>query len=215
MIKAILFDFDGTLADTAEGILLTMRQTLIEMGRPVPSDDAIKQTIGLPLATSVKLLGGFDDEETERGVETYRTLFPTFELEHITMFPEVPEILKLLKNKGLRFAICTSRGIGSLTRILSRYGLWELFETVVSASDNLPSKPAPDMVNVLLDRMGLTPDEAIVVGDTTFDVGMGNAAGCRTVAVTYGNHNRSQLLSADPDLIIDSFAELVSYATQP
>jgi len=209
MIKAILFDFDGTLADTVEGIILTMRHTLIEMGLPAPSDAEMVQTIGLPLWRSLQIVGGFTDEKTtEEAVETYRRLFPTFELEHIKMFPKVVENVKLLKNRGLRLAICTSRGAGSLTRILTRYGIFDEFETMVTASDNLPSKPAPDMVLVLLDRMGLNPDEAIVVGDTTFDICMGNAAGCRTCAVTYGNHSREQLTELNPTWIVDDFQEV-------
>lgn len=208
MIEAILFDFDGTLADTVEGILLTMKQTMAEMGRPVPSDEEMVHTIGLPLAESLRIAGNFSKDETEKAVETYRRLFPIYELEHIRMFPNVPEIIKVLRNKGLRLAICTSRGSGSLTRILSRYDLAVEFETIVSASDGLPSKPAPDMVNVILERMGLTPEDAVVVGDTTFDIGMGKAAGCRTCAVTYGNHTRAQLESMNPEWMIDSFPEI-------
>ena len=209
MTKAILFDFDGTLADTAPGIVLTMKETFKELGLRVPRDEEIRQTIGLPLPDSIRLLGNFSDEDTERGVQTYRRLFSVFELTHITMFPEVAETIGELSGRGIRLAICTSRGENSLERILSRYGLWECFETAVTASDKLPSKPAPDMVLTLLERMGLEKDEVFVVGDTTFDIGMGNSAGCRTIAVTYGNHSGEQLALAHPTFMIDSFPEIL------
>ena len=126
------------------------------------------------------------------------------------MFPEVAETIAELSQKGFRLAICTSRGRNSLESILSRYGLWECFETAVTATDKLPSKPAPDMVLTLLERMRLEKDEVFVVGDTTFDIGMGNNAGCRTIAVTYGNHSLEQLQAASPTHIISYFSEILS-----
>lgn len=228
MTKALLFDFDGTLADTAPGILLTMKETFKELGLPVPSDDAVKQTIGLQLVKGIQILGSsakaealglpaggaepgrelMSDEEAAAAADVYRRFFPVFEITHITMFPGVVETLRELASRGIRMAICTSRGTDSLKRILTRHGLLDCFETFVTATDNLPGKPAPDMVLALLSRMGLSADEAIVVGDTTFDIGMGSGAGCRTIAVTYGNHSVEQLRSSAPTWIIDDFQEI-------
>lgn len=208
MVKAILFDFDGTLADTAPGIVLTMQAAFREMGLPVPDDEAVRQTIGLPLAECVKVLGNLSDEKALEGADVYRKYFPTVELEYIKMFPGVAQTLKECASLGIRMAICTSRGHNSLERILTRNGLWECFETAVTSSDKLPPKPAPDMVLALLERMGLRADEAVVVGDTTFDILMGAGAGCRTIAVTYGNHSSEQLKTARPDFLASSFPEV-------
>jgi len=208
MTKAFLFDFDGTLADTAKGIVLTMQETFRTMGLPVPEDAAIIKTIGLPLVKCLQMLGGLSDEDALRGTEIYRELFPTFELENITIFPEVADTLHELQSRGIRLAICTSRGHDSLKRILTRNGLWDCFETVVTATDNIAPKPAPDLVFALLDRMNLKSDDVFVVGDTTFDIQMGKAAGCRTVAVTYGNHTLAQLQAASPTHIITHFSTL-------
>lgn len=208
MTKAFLFDFDGTLADTAKGIVLTMQETFRTMGLPVPEDAAIIKTIGLPLVKCVQMLGGLSEEDALRGTEIYRELFPTFELENITIFPEVADTLHELQSRGIRLAICTSRGHDSLKRILTRNGLWDCFETVVTATDNIAPKPAPDLVFALLDRMNLKAEDVFVVGDTTFDIQMGKAAGCRTVAVTYGNHTKEQLEAVSPTHIITHFGTL-------
>ena len=208
MTKALLFDFDGTLANTAPGILSTMKETFRIMGLPIPDDDSIKQTIGLPLVKCVSTLAEISDEEAEKGAEIYRELFPSCELTQITIFPGVSQTLHELSEMGLRMAICTSRGKNSLERILTRHGLLQMFETAVTASDNLPGKPAPDMVLTLLDRMGLKADEAIVVGDTIYDIRMGQGAGCRTIAVTYGNHSEQQLKTVDPDFIVNDFTAI-------
>lgn len=208
MTKAFLFDFDGTLADTAKGIVLTMQETFRTMGLPVPENAAIIKTIGLPLVKCVQMLGGLSEEDALRGTEIYRGLFPTFELENITIFPEVADTLRELQSRGIRLAICTSRGHDSLKRILTRNGLWDCFETVVTATDNIAPKPAPDLVFALLDRMNLKAEDVFVVGDTTFDIQMGKAAGCRTVAVTYGNHTKEQLEAVSPTHIITHFGTL-------
>lgn len=208
-IKAILFDFDGTLADTAPGIVNTMQETFKTMQLPVPTEEAIRQTIGLKLEDGVKVLGRFDDATAQKGVAIYRELFMKIELSKIQIFPEVKETLTILQQMGIRMAICTSRGLNSLNFILTANNMNDYFEEIITASANLPTKPAPDMVFELLKRMNLTANEVLVVGDTTFDIEMGHNAGCKTIAVTYGNHSTEILATSHPTYIIDHFNELL------
>lgn len=208
-IKAILFDFDGTLVDTAPGIVCTMQKTFKAMNLPVPSEEAIKQTIGLKLNEAVKILSGLDDRIAQKGADTYRELFMKFEFSKINVFPNVKETLTKLQNRGIRMAICTSRGLNSLNIIMSANNLTDYFADIITASANLPTKPAPDMVYWLLNQMNLKADEVLVIGDTIFDIEMGNNAGCKTIAVTYGNHSRQLLSTSHPTHIIDKFDELL------
>jgi phosphoglycolate phosphatase len=210
MPKAILFDFDGTLANTAPGIVLTMQKTFQEMCLPIPTDEEVRHTIGLPLKKCVQTLGQLSDKEAEEGTAIYRKLFPVYEIEHISIFPGVSETLSLLFSQGIRMAICTSRNKFSLDSILQRYALENYFETILTADTHqLNPKPAPDMALVLMERLQVNASQTLVVGDTTFDIEMGNRAHCTTVAVTYGNHSRQQLLSANPTQIIDRFDQIV------
>lgn len=206
--KAIFFDFDGTIADTAKGIVNTMRETFKEMSLPIPEEEAMLATIGIPLFNALKMLNNLDDAEAQRATDIYRRLFPKYEATVITIFPGVKEILEWLAARGYRLAIVTSRNMESLDIILGRHGISGFFETKITASDNLTPKPAPDMVNALLARMHLDKSEATVVGDTTFDIDMGNNAGCRTVAVTYGNHPKERIALSKPTFMIDNFSEL-------
>jgi len=210
-VKAILFDFDGTLVNSAPGIVKTMEQTFLREGFPVPTEAAMRATIGLPLRQALQMLSGCDDAMADRLTDTYPELFPIYEVGYVHIFPGVPETLQLLRDKGLRLAIVTSRDVHSLDMILQHHNLTDLFETRITAADGLTPKPAPDMTIALMQRMNLTSDECIVVGDTTFDISMGNAAGCQTIAVTYGNHTREQLLSVSPTYLIDQFPDLVQY----
>ena len=209
-LRAILFDFDGTLANTALGIVKTMEQTFLRMGVPVPPEVDMVATIGIPLGQALQQLGNLTDGERQRAVDIYEELFVTYEVGYITLFPQVLETLQTLKERGMRMAIVTSRGKVSLDLIMERHGLTPFFETLVTNDDHLTPKPAPDMVQTLLQRMNLLPDEALVVGDTTFDIEMGNRAGCRTIAVTYGNHSLERLLTAHPTFIVDKFEEILN-----
>ncbi len=208
MIKAIFFDFDGTIADTAPGIVRTMEETFRVMNLPIPAEEDMRATIGLPLSRALQILNDLSDEQAEEAATTYRKLFPTYEAKFVNIFPDITEILQWLENKGIKMSIVTSRGADSLELIMRPRGIADFFEYRITNDDNLTPKPAPDMVLTLLERSGLQADEVLVVGDTTFDIGMGNNAGCRTIAVTYGNHSLDKLKSADPTFIIDSFTQL-------
>lgn len=207
-ISTILFDFDGTIVNTTPGILETMTHTLNSMGRLTPEAETMKATIGLPLVTALKNLGNLSDDEAVKAVETYRKLFPEYEPSGTTIFDGVKETLSCLRDKGIRMAICTSRDNFSLDLIMQPRGLAEFFENRVTINDNLAHKPAPDMALCLMEKMGVSAEECIVVGDTTYDILMGNAAGCRTCAVTYGNHDRETIGTASPTYMIDAFSQL-------
>lgn len=209
--KAVIFDFDGTLCNTTPGILDTMRKTFEVMGKAIPTAAEMRATIGLPLADALRLLAHLDDEETKLAAETYRKWFPNYEPAGTTICDGVTETLAELKRRGVRMAVCTSRDRQSLSLIMQPRGLRQFFETEVTGSDNIKAKPLPDMVLALLCRMQLSADDVLVVGDTTFDIEMGNAAGCDTCAVTYGNHTPDQLREAMPTYMTGNFRDLLAY----
>ncbi len=209
-IKNILFDFDGTIANTAPGILATLKQSFILLNRPIPDDDSMRSTIGLPLAKAFQVLSDFSDDEAQQAVEVYHKLFMEFEVPRILLFPDVLATLEELSRQGISMAIVTSRDRQSLDLILRNHSIHHFFQTSVTINDHLPSKPAPDMVLALLERMQIRSDETLVVGDTTYDILMGNRASCPTCAVTYGNHTAETLASVHPTFTIHHFSELLS-----
>ena len=109
--KATLFDFDGTLADTVLGIQRTMQETFKAMSLPIPPDEEIRATIGLPLYDSLKSLNNLSDEKATEATNLYHQLFPKFEVTYVTIFPEVKETLEWLASQGVRMAIVTSRNV--------------------------------------------------------------------------------------------------------
>ena len=206
--KAIFFDFDGTIADTVNGILATMTATFKELNLPIPPQDAMKSTIGMLLGDALQQLGNLDDSQRVLAVKTYQRLFREVELPNTRIFPGVSQTLQTLKSRGVKMAIVTSRGIESLRLILTQNNILEYFDELVTRDNGFKPKPAPDMVNYLLQKMNLAPSDVLVVGDTTFDIDMGTAAGCKTCAVTYGNHSAERLATSKCDWMVGRFEEI-------
>ena len=211
MVRVIILDFDGTLGDTRANIVLTMRQTLQKRGYPVPDEDTIAATIGLPLEEGFRqLLPGISDTETAACAATYREIFEANRKLLIPkLFPKVRETLAVLKEKGYVLTIASSRSSRSLKGFLCDMEI-DGFITYILGADNVRlAKPDPEPVLKTLSDLGFTAGEALVVGDMPVDILMGKRAGALTCGVTYGNSTRDALLAAGADYMIDDFGSLL------
>lgn len=207
--KCIIFDFDGTLADTRAGIVATFQETFRHMGLEVPSEAVICSTIGLTLEDGFKAaLPSMTEREVKDAAAFYRKIFHDLAIPLTVAFPGAAAVLALLQSEGYRLAIATSRRSTSLSVLCDTIGLSGYFEGLYGADSVENHKPAPDLVLKILEDFRLSPEDALVVGDATFDLLMGQRAGCKVCGVTWGNQSRGQLSSVDPDYLIDSFSEL-------
>ena len=207
-IRIMILDFDGTLGDTAGVIVKTMQATIKELGLPSRSDEQCAAMIGLRLIEIPPVLFPECGLDGEYYASTYRRLFHDFNTDGaVELYPDVLETLVELKKRGIILTIASSRSKASLTEYVSALGLESVISFVLGADDVKDGKPAPEAVNRTLEKFGFLPEEALVVGDTTFDIQMGKAAGTRTCGVTYGNGSIESL--ADADRIIDDFRELL------
>ncbi|MDE7396531.1 MAG: HAD family hydrolase [Muribaculum sp.] len=212
MIEAVIFDFDGTLADTTDAIVDTVRLTLQELKLPLVDDNAIKALIGLPLIECMRQVTGYTSlHEVARATDIYRRIWPDVSESATRLFPNVANTMRQLKERGLTLAIATSRSRISVLQMLDTLGLAPLISTVRADEDVANKKPAPDMVLSILDELNIPADNAITVGDTTFDITMGTKAGTATIGVSYGNHSKERLATARPDNIIDDFADILRF----
>ena len=208
--KCIVFDFDGTLADTHVGIVRTFQETFRQMGLPVLSEEEISATIGLTLKDGFHAaVKNLSEAQADEAAAIYRKIFPGIAIPCITVFPGIIEVLGKLKDRGIRMAVAPSRSHQSLGTIAANIGVDSFFEVMYGAEDVVNHKPAPDMVMLALDFFKLTPDEVLVVGDANYDLLMGQGAGCRVCGVTWGNQSREKLASVNPDYIIDDIHQLL------
>lgn len=211
MTRLIILDFDGTLADTQPIIIASIQATLKELHLPERTDAECKSIIGLPLAECFTTLCGVDDDLSERCADVYRRVFDELNTDGtVRLFPHVLETLTALHDRGLQLAICSSRGRPTLEGFVKTFHLERYVSMVVSANDVEHHKPHPEPVQKILAALGVAPDEAVVVGDASYDILMGRAAGCRTVGVTYGNQSAADLRAAGADHLIDDFADLLT-----
>ena len=207
--KIIILDFDGTLADTAGVIIRTMQATIKELGLPYRTDQQCAAMIGLRLVEIPPVLFPETELDVELYAQTYRRLFKVYNTEGaVELYPNVVETLRELNNRGVVLTIASSRSKASLTDYVVNLGLTDILTYVVGADDVKVGKPDPEPVNMTLAKFGFKPEEAVVVGDTVFDIHMGINAGTRTCGVTYGNGSRESLSEAN--WLIDDFSQLLN-----
>ncbi|MBO5419191.1 MAG: HAD family hydrolase [Bacteroidales bacterium] len=207
-IRMVILDFDGTIADTAAVIIKTTQATISELGLPSRTDEQCAAMIGLRLVEIPPVLFPECDIDGDLYAGTYRRLFHKFNTEGaVEVYPNVVETLKTLKAKGLILTIASSRSHASLAEYVESLGLSSLISLTLGADDVDKGKPDPEPVNRTLERFGLSPENVIVVGDTSFDIQMGKNAGTATCGVTYGNGSRESL--RDADWLVDDFGKLL------
>ena len=210
MIKLLIFDFDGTLADTHELIIQTNQEAMRRMGFPVLEDRVISRTIGLPLEEGIlTMFPQLTREDLPAWVKTYRTIFDELKTKIIPgLFPHVKETLEALHARGYVLTVASSRLSLSLNDFLRDMGIAPFFSYVLGADNVSAAKPNPEPVLKTLRDLHFRADEALVVGDMPVDILMGKRAGAFTCGVAYGNSDREALKKAGANHVLDDFGRL-------
>jgi phosphoglycolate phosphatase len=199
LIRAALFDLDGTLVDTPRAIVEVTQSTLAALGLPRANEQQIRDGIGLPLPQALAQLLGSGTVGASEAVEVYRTIWRSVVTPQLPklVFPGVVEGIEELRLAGLRLGVVTGKAQEGADSTVGLMGLRHPFDVVLGYTSVARGKPAPDLAIEALRRLGIAADEAIVVGDSTLDLEMARAAGVRTIAVTYGAQSREALTGAD------------------
>ena len=210
-IKLVIFDFDGTLADTKENIILTFQMTMKELGVEIKSRQECAATIGLTLEDAFKVLyPGMAAEKYILLRDTYRRIFKENRKILVPgLFPEVMDTLEELRRRGYLMSIASSRQSPSLQSFLEDMKIAHLFEYAVGGDNVEHPKPAPDAVLQILRHYNLSAEEAFVVGDMPFDINMATNAGVKSCGVTWGNADAAQLKESGANYIIDKMSQLL------
>lgn len=210
-IKGVLFDNDGTLIDTHDLILSSMRFSTQEvLGQALP-DEKLMAKVGQPLAVQMKDFSP-DPEVQEEILRVYREHNHAHHDDAIAVFTGIKECLQELHASGFKMGVVTSKMHELAWRGLTLMELAPYLDCLVGADDCDEYKPNPGPVIKGAQLMGLKPQECLYVGDSPFDMQAGRDAGCVTVAVTWGMFSLERLREAHPDHIIDDPLELVALA---
>jgi phosphoglycolate phosphatase len=205
--RLLVFDWDGTLADSTAIIAGAIQQACTDLGLPVPDDAAARYVIGLGLADAMRHVAPtLPLSEHPRLSERYRYHYLTRDPE-IPLFEGAREMLDELDARGFLLAIATGKSRAGLARALAQQGLAHRFVASRCADEGFP-KPHPDMLLALMDRCGAEPRETLMIGDTTHDLELARNAGASAIAVTYGAHGADGLAGFAPLATLSSVAEL-------
>lgn len=208
-LRLVLFDMDGTLVDSQGAITSAMATAFAEVGHVAPSRDAVLSIIGLSLDLAMKELApGADASTREALVAGYKDSFRVSRLAagqaHSPLYPGTADMLETLNAvPDYLLGVATGKSQRGLDAVIAAHEL-NCFVTRQSA-DHHPSKPHPSMILAAMSQTGVAPEHTVMIGDTSYDIDMGRAAGVATIAVSWGYHSADQL---NADHTIASFAEL-------
>lgn len=209
--KLVIFDWDGTLMDSADKIINCMQIAAKHCDMPVPSADAVSHIIGISLKPAIKQLFGIDDDAlAERLVLAYKEAFVSHDATPCPLFNGVEDLLSALKAKGATLAVATGKARRGLDRAWSQTETGHFF-SASRCADDAQSKPSPDMLLQILDELNISAHDAVMIGDTTYDMQMAKSIGMRRIGVSYGVHAQVHLEALAPETIVHSIGELQQY----
>ena len=208
-IKNIIFDFDGTLADTSKLIVATMQKSIKDYGLPFRNEEQIKATIGVRLEEIPSVLWPNSEGIGEPFAALYRKNFEELKGKiPVTLFQGVKATLGKLNEEGYRMAIATSRSHRSVEELTKQLGIRDYFTKLLGGNDVSEGKPNPESIYKILSEMDWPKNETMMVGDMAVDIKMGENAGIKTCGVTYGNGKTLELEEAGANYIISDFSNL-------
>jgi len=188
-MATLIFDLDGTLLDSTPCILAAARDALSTHGLPDVEDQTVLQTVGLPLARMMEAIApDSEDALRQKLSDHYHQIYPQMAAGLEAPFPGALDMLDELGQAGAHMAIATGKSHRGAINATGRTGVRERVHTVHGILPNTPGKPHPAIVYRALEALGRPAEGSWVIGDTTYDLEMGRAAGSRTIAVTWGVH---------------------------
>jgi len=200
-----IFDWDGTVCDSTGKIVTCMQIAAKELGLAVLDDDAIKNIIGLGLPEAIATLYPDLSPDAYPALKAcYSSHFLKTQESPQDLFPHALEVLHHLKEQGFKLCVATGKSRAGLDRVLKLTQLDTFFDDTITACET-QSKPHPEMLSVLLERFKCSPSDAVMVGDTEYDMAMAHALGMSKIAVSYGAHAIERMHKYDPQMCIDSF----------
>ncbi len=207
--KVLIFDWDGTLADSTAQITQSVQRSFADLNLPIPSDENASHIIGLALDKAMKHLLPDADDDTLRLLEAqYKKRF-LGDNQTTKLFHDVEQLLPYLKN-DFWLTVATGKSRVGLNRVLKETQIDELM-LATRTVDECPSKPHPGMILSICDELGVYPEDVLMIGDTTHDLLMAKNAGADAVALTTGAHPEALLREAPFVTLEPNFAHFVDW----
>lgn len=215
--KAILFDLDGTLIDSAPDLAAAVNATMEELGR-ASYDEATIRTwvgngattlIGRALSADRRIDPALDERLWREALSVFMDHYRCRICDKTVLYPDVEEVLRHLKDRGYEMGVVTNKPSEFVAPILEKLGIDAFFKTVLGGDDLPVKKPDPLPLIVAMERLGVKPDTTVMVGDSENDIIAAKRAGVFAVGVTWGYNYGEEIAASGPDAVIDDFKALI------
>ncbi|WP_455206697.1 HAD-IA family hydrolase [Kaarinaea lacus] len=208
-IDLVIFDWDGTLIDSQANIVQCLQWMINDLNLPERTENQLSNIIGLGLYEALNhLFPEYDTHAYQQMVDRYRYHF--LSSDPSLPFPGAEDVLTHLANNEYLLAVATGKGRRGLDKALDSTGFRQWFHATRCA-DETRSKPHPQMLEEILDELGVEPGRAVMIGDTEYDLHMAKSAGVHAVGVSYGVHDAERLRQCEPAAVIDEIRALLKW----
>ena len=213
MYKAILFDLDGTLTDSGEGITKSVQYALEKIGKPEADLQKLRIFVGPPLLEQFEEFAGIDEETAKQAVEFYRERYAPIGIYENELYPGIEEMLSGLKARGYRLGIASSKPENFVKIVAEYFHIDSYFEEIVGSEITGGRTNKTEVIEEALRRMGLSnhKDQVLMVGDKEHDVFGARRAGLECIAVSFGYGTEEELENAHPLQIVNSAEEILDF----
>lgn len=206
LYDAVVFDLDGTLTDSAEGIIASVQYALNKMDHPVLEDAVLRKFLGPSLISSFQKYSGMTEEEAIQATAFYRERYYPAGSKENSVYPGIRPILQELKRRGAKICLATAKPTGLSEDILKYFGIYGYFDAVCGA---LPGEKHPDKADIISRALqNIEYTKAVMIGDRDSDIKGGNDYGIDTIAAGYGYGAEEELRGADPTHYVAAVSEL-------
>lgn len=205
---AVLFDFDGTVADTGRGIFTCVKYAANFYGWPIPSDDILRTFIGPPLHDSFRDVFQVSEEQALAAVEKYRELYGDTGMLMFDLYDGMEDIIKDIRSAGTKLAIATSKPDRFIHRILAYAGIENQFDYISAPLDKNGDTSKAQLIKQTLDTLCVSKEQTVMIGDRCYDIEGAKKAGVMSIGITWGYGSEEELTSSGADYIVHSVDEL-------
>lgn len=206
LVRAVIFDLDGTLIDSYAAIAASLNQARSFVGLPVLDDDAVRRRVGRGLESLVAELVGPD--RVAESVGRFRRHYAEIFLDTTVALPDAVDVVAELRKRGFRLAVASNKPSRFSRQLLDRLGMGPAFETVLGPDEAGATKPDPAMLRLALEQLDTPPRQAVYVGDMTLDVESAGRAGLPVVLVPGGSSSLHELTGTG-EQVLPSLAHLI------
>ena len=207
MIRAIIFDLDGTLVDAYPGIQESLNETLNSLGLPEVNLETVKRRVGLGVVNLMQQ--SVPPSMVEKALQLFGSSYGRTHLTGTFLLPDVPQTLQQLQSRGILLAVASNKPVEFTLNILHNFGLDQYFAVIAGPTGEIRPKPHNSMLRHIFDRMKVGPKETLYVGDMTLDSHTARNAGTQLALIATGGHKREELESEKPDFLLNRFSDLI------